>query len=363
MTLQDELVLSYYQRISMLSETHGVWLVRHTQTGRLAVEKHPSVYHLEVYRQLMARPVANTPRIYAAVEDGSGLTVIEEYVSGTPLSVLLQNGPLPEHIAAGLTRQLCVIVSALHESDPPIVHRDIKPANILVSDSGTLTLLDFDAAKPWHGAADRDTRLIGTAGYAAPEQYGFAASSPRTDQYAIGVLMSTMVHGGFSRGALTQHPYDRIAERCTRIDPADRYASVQDIVAELDAIFQSPGSAPTRAQPAGRRIPWLPPGFRTLHPGHMLGMGLWYVIAVWIGATLEVRNVSPGELLVNRIFAVIGLLGATLLAGNYLDVWTVLGIAKLPTPSRRRLAAALAAFCFFVAMAVLAVIISDLLNL
>ena len=59
----------------------------------------------------------------------------------------------------------------------------------------------------------------------------------------------------------------------------------------------------------------------------------------------------------------IGLLGATLLAGNYLDVWTVLGIAKLPTPSRRRLAAALAAFCFFVAMAVLAVIISDLLNL
>ena len=358
MTLQEELALSYYQRVSVLDEQHGVWLTRHTQSGRLAVEKHPSVYHLDVYRSLMAHPAAHTPRIYAAVEDGTGLTVIEEYISGTPLPELLKNGPLPESVAAGLAKQLCEIVAGLHGRTPPVVHRDIKPSNILVSDDGVLTLLDFNAAKPFTGASDRDTELIGTAGYAAPEQYGFAESSPRADQYAIGVLMAEMTRGGFSRSALSARPYDRIIERCTRMDPADRYDSVTDIVAELSSLFQSGDNAP-KTNSSCRFIRWLPPGFRSLRIGYMLPMALWYLFAVWVGMTLQVEHTGVAELGIHRVFATLALLGMTFFLGNYLEIWERAGLARIRPLLLRWLAIAVCAALIFICAVLLAVILSE----
>ena len=368
LTLQDELALSYYHHVSPLDEERGVWLVRHAQSGRLAVEKHPSVYHLEIYRALMAAPVPHTPRIYAAVENDAGLTVIEEFVSGMPLSVILKDGPLPERAAVDIVRQLCMIVAALHAHTPPIIHRDIKPSNILISDDGVVTLLDFDAAKPYTGKADRDTRLIGTAGYAAPEQYGFAASGPRTDQYAIGVLTAELIHGSFSRAALTQSPCDRVIERCTRMDPADRYPSVTDIVAELSAVFQSPVEthgipAERSSPPSGRFIPWLPPGFRSLRLWRMLLMGMWYAAAIWIGLTLQVENVSPGALVVHRICATAALLLDTLFLGNYLQIWERLGFTRIRQTRLRLIALIAFAFLLFVLSVFAAVLVSAILGL
>lgn len=360
MSLQDELALSGWQRVGRLSETHDVWLVRHAATGQLAVEKHLTVYHLDVYRQLMAAPAAHTPRVYAAAETGGSLTVIEEYLPGAPLSDLLLDGPIPERAAVQLTQQLCRIVADLHERTPPIVHRDIKPSNILMAEDGTLTLLDFNAAKPWYGAADKDTRLIGTAGYAAPEQYGFAASSPRTDQYAIGVLMATMAYGAFSRSALTQRPFDRIIERCTRIDPADRYPSVRDILAELSALFH-PEAAPAPKQPPARRsIRALPPGFRTLHPGSMVGMGLLYAFLIWVGLTLEPPEpITRAAVWIERVCATLGMLSVIFFLGDWLEVWERLEITRIRPKPLRWLVIAVIAFSILFAFAFLSVLLSE----
>lgn len=61
---------------------------------------------------------------------------------------------------------------------PPIVHRDIKPSNIILTEDGRIVLIDLNAARLDDKNRSHDTQLIGTAGFAAPEQYGFAASSP-----------------------------------------------------------------------------------------------------------------------------------------------------------------------------------------
>lgn len=360
MSLQDELSLSGWQRIGRLSETHDVWLVRHAPTGRLAVEKHLTVYHLDVYRQLMAAPAAHTPRVYAAVESGDTLTVIEEYIPGVPLSEKLAGGPIPEPAAARFALQLCRIVAGLHGSTPPIVHRDIKPSNILVAEDGTLTLVDFNAAKPWYGTADQDTQLIGTAGYAAPEQYGFAESSPRTDQYAIGVLMATMAYGTFSRSSLTQRPFDRIIERCTRIDPADRYPSVTAIVAELSALFQPEVRAALRESAETRTIRALPPGFRSLHPGAMLGMGALYAFLIWAGLTMQVEDAATQTALwIDRICATLGMVGVVFFLGNWLDVWEHAGITRIRSKALRWFVIAAMAVCILFSAAFFSVMLTE----
>ena len=326
MTVEEELRLSYYREISELNTAHGVFLVKNIQSNRLYVKKVLTVYSKDVYRYLIEHPVANTPRIYEAIEDDGKLIVIEEYINGTSLEQIISAGKISETQAIEIIEKLCRIVQDLHSCAPPIVHRDIKPTNIIVMDDRTVKLLDMNAAKQYLGAAEQDTQLIGTAGFAAPEQYGFGSSSVQTDMYAIGVLMAVLVYGRFTRGAVAGSPYDRIIERCTRLDPNDRYRSVSEIVAALSAIQNTTASV----QPKQRFIRWLPPGFRTLNPGRMVASFLLYmfIFAVGIGITVE-NAVSDVEVTLNRIFFILCSLAVVFFVGNYMDVWSAFGITKI----------------------------------
>ena len=343
MTIEEELTLSYYQEVSELNKEHGVTLVKNILTNRLYVKKTLSVYNAEVYRFLMRHPVDNTPRIYAAAEDDGRLIVIEEYISGASLREVLAQGPLSETEALEITTQLCDIVAELHACVPPIIHRDIKPGNILLTDDGTVKLLDMNAAKQYLGEAEQDTQLIGTAGYAAPEQYGFGSSTVQTDIYAIGVLMATLTRGSFSRRELTRSPYDRIIEKCTRIDPGERYPSVKHLARALEKLRSGSGDAAKR-----RYVRWLPPGFRTLKLWRMLPSGLAYLFLLLVGSGLTVENpVSQAEIVLNRAAFLLSCLAAVFFFGNYLDVWDLVGITKIRIKWLRRAAAAVGAAVSF----------------
>lgn len=332
MTVQDELTLSYYKRLGTLNEAHRVYLVQHTQSHRMFVEKHLTVYDREVFETLKAHPIPNIPRIFEIVEDDLQLIVIEEYLDGTSLEQILEKGTLSEPEAVRIVSELCEIVHRLHSCQPPIIHRDIKPSNILLAEDGSVKLLDLNAAKQYAGTADKDTHLIGTAGYAAPEQYGFGSSDVRTDIYAIGVLMAELVHGSFSRSRLTNWPYDSIAEKCTRMDPNLRYSSVQEVQYALAKL-----EGRSSAQPS-RFIRWLPPGFRSLKPLHMIPMGIWYLFVAALGLTMEFENISGTEIVINRIFIFASILLSTLFAGNYLEIWERVGIIRIQPPWLRILA-------------------------
>ncbi len=358
MTTEEELVLSYYKDIGQLNAEHGVALVQHSLTKRLYVRKILTVYNAEVYRSLMRHPVANTPRIFEAVEDNGTLTVIEEYIDGTNLRDLLEQGPLPSGQALDITEQLCRIVSDLHRCSPSIVHRDIKPSNIILTDDGTVKLLDMNAAKQVRRAEAQDTQLIGTAGFAAPEQYGFGSSTAQTDIYAIGVLMATMAYGSFSRSSLGDSPFDKIIEKCTRMDPEDRYGTAGELLRDLHALRQ----LPAQKSETGRYIRWLPPGFRSLKPLRMIAAVFLYGLLFAVGATLTVQNpVSQFDIILNRVFFILCCLAATLFLGNYMDIWEKLGITKIRSKGLRRFVILLGAgLSFFFLVFIMAIIESGM---
>ena len=192
MDYTERLTLSYYKTIAVLNEAHQVFLVQHRQTDQICVKKVLSIYNPEIFRFLREHPIPGTPGILALWEEDGMLTVLEEYISGITLEERMRNAPLTPEEVFSYFSELCDIAERLHQCKPPIIHRDIKPSNIMLTSCGHLVLLDFNAAKSFHGPAAADTTRLGTQGYAAPEQHGFGASSPQTDLYAMGVLLREM---------------------------------------------------------------------------------------------------------------------------------------------------------------------------
>ena len=133
-----KLPVSYYKRIGVLNEEHGVYIVQHRENGKVFIEKVLRVYDPGVYEQLFRHPVRGIPRIYAMYEESGTLTVIEEYISGETLEEILSIcGRLPEEDVIDCTVKLCDILSSLHSQDPMIIHRDIKPSNVILTHSAS----------------------------------------------------------------------------------------------------------------------------------------------------------------------------------------------------------------------------------
>lgn len=258
-----------YRDTAVINEAHGVFLVQHIDTGEYFVKKYLSVYNLSVYESLFRNPISGTPRIYCLYEAGGYLTVIEEYIKGTTLAELIRKHSLTPKLIRSYMGELCTIVGRLHHFRPPIIHRDIKPSNIIIDPAGQVVLLDFNAAKFFNQDASDDTVKLGTQGYAAPEQFGFGASTVQTDIYAIGITLKEAA-ASLDKGSSKKrrnHEFDEIIKRCTRLDAAQRYASVTLLKYEL----VPKGGILQRLFPQLFAYnKFLPPGFRRFSLPHML---------------------------------------------------------------------------------------------
>ena len=238
---------------------------------------------------------------------------------------------------------------------PPIIHRDIKPSNIIITSYNYAMLLDFNAAKQFSGQNESDTVLIGTPGYAAPEQYGFGASSPKTDIYSLGIVLREML------GSITPtfdidpilHRLNLIADRCTQMTPSARYQSVTEL---KNAVSQSYYPAQHDTSAAGNSSQYahqnhdnannaanadtakraihdsasrfLPPGFRTRTPWKMLLSSVAYLFIIWLCLSLELENTYGAKLWLERIFC-LGMFIFTIFCGfNYLNVQNILPLCK-----------------------------------
>ncbi len=234
--LSDEatLKLSEYAWMQDLDDTGNAGIVRHTETGKVYVEKILKQYDSSVYLYLLEHPVKNMPRIEALFEGRERLVIIEEYIPGATLADVLKDARLSPECAAEIAAKVCAILNDLHNLPTPIVHRDVKPSNIMCSTDGEVYLLDMNASKWYKEDETDDTRHIGTMGYAAPEQAGFGmtASSAKTDIYAVGVLMNVMVTGQYPKNEKAPEPLYSVIERCTRLDAKERL-SATDVIAAL----------------------------------------------------------------------------------------------------------------------------------
>ncbi len=321
MQLSDELTLSYYRQIAYIDQDHSVSLVQHTETGEFYVKKQLKIYNLDVYQSLRSSPVPNTPAIFELIEDQDELIVIEEYFQGNTLQQILdKNGVFTEDSVIDLMLMLCQIISDLHHRQPPIINRDIKPSNLLISSDGVLKLLDFNTAKFATEDQSRDTRLLGTAGYAAPEQYGFGASVMQTDLYSIGVLMNVLLTGRLPSEQLADSKLTGVIRKCTQLNPSDRFSNIDDLAEEIKSVKNSVRNSKKEEKniPAWRR--YLPPGFRTGSLFHEVIAVFGYIIIFYFGFTLEISNPSRLDLLLNRCAFILIFLAIVFFTFNYLGV-------------------------------------------
>ena len=159
-----------YDRVKLIkrSERGEVSLVRHRASGTRYIFRHFSGSS-EVYRKLLTISCPNLPQIMEVGEKEGKTALLEEYVQGDTLGELLQGGLLTAAEAKQITRQLCLALWVLHSMG--VVHRDVKPDNVIIRGKEAV-LIDFDAARIYKNENREDTQILGTTGFAAPEQYG-----------------------------------------------------------------------------------------------------------------------------------------------------------------------------------------------
>ena len=224
-----DFIENQYQKIRLLkkSERGEVWLTT-DQQGKLAIYRQSQQPNLPL-SELKTANISLLPQIYYIASDNSGTTCIEEYIHGQSLAdrKKMQNF-LTEREARKILLALSHGLAKLH--DLGIIHRDIKPEHILIEKDDTPRLIDFDTCRRFKDGKAEDTTLLGTKTYAPPEQFGFQQTDQRSDIYSLGVTISELLPPDY-QGTLRP-----ILNRCSRLDPADRY---QNMI-ELSNALQKP---------------------------------------------------------------------------------------------------------------------------
>lgn len=217
---------------------------------------------LFIYQQLSRIESIHIPKLYSFEEEENSIIIAEEYVEGESLDNYVKTHSCSETEIISLMLQLCNCMKLLHSQTPPIIHRDLKPQNIIVTEDGTVKIIDFDASRNYDSDSSRDTRLLGTDGYAPPEQFGYAQTDVRSDVYAAGIILYELIFGrkfpvnhknlpekelypvtGNSR--LTRRLVS-VIKKCTQFHPDSRYADM----AHLEKALLN-----TRKHPAWKIIP------------------------------------------------------------------------------------------------------------
>jgi serine/threonine protein kinase len=190
------------------------------------------------------------PRIYDYFSLGDRAYLIMEYIQGKDLESILNSTDefLPVELVREWAIELCDVLHYLHTHQPPIVFRNMKPSNVMIDALRHVRLIDFAIAKAYQPGV-KGTR-IGAEGYSPPEQYeGYA--SPAGDVYGLGATLHHILtrtdprmEPPFSfedRPIRDYNPdvpeaFAAIVVRALAYNPADRFASAEEMKQALEAI-------------------------------------------------------------------------------------------------------------------------------
>lgn len=189
------------------------------------------------------------PRIVDIIDNGVSIYVVMDYIEGESLGKILDTyGAQPQETVVEWAKQLCDVLSYLHSQNPPIIYRDMKPANVMLKPEGYIKVIDFGIAREYKAGNLTDTAVLGTRGYAPPEQHGARQTDVRSDIYALGMTMHHLLTGADPRpkdyiyASIREwkpnlsDSLERIVDKCTAIDPDNRYQSCAELMYALQHI-------------------------------------------------------------------------------------------------------------------------------
>jgi tetratricopeptide (TPR) repeat protein len=140
----------------------------------------------------------NLPRIYDHFPGHERSYLVMDFIEGQTLEEYLEqegSGSVSLEYVLNWGQQLCDVLDYLHTQQPPIIFRDLKPSNVMISSGKHIFLIDFGIARVFKPGQSHDTVALGSPGFAAPEQYGKAQSTPRSDIYSLGALLHCLLTG------------------------------------------------------------------------------------------------------------------------------------------------------------------------
>ena len=230
-TWLSDILREEYEVIRLMKESPrgSLRLIRHKTTGQKFILRH-FAGNSEVYRALLDYACPNLPTVYEVAERNGENLVLEEFIEGDTLGFLLKGALFSPEETKKIVIQVCQALWVLHSIGA--VHRDVKPENIILRGNEAV-LIDFDAARLHKPEHDNDTQILGTTGYAAPEQYGLSQSDIRTDIYSLGILINVMLTGEHPSKHLASGKMGRIVDRCTHVNPQRRYKNVLRLMEAL----------------------------------------------------------------------------------------------------------------------------------
>ena len=179
--------------------------------------------------------------------------LVMEFMEGQPLDKILGKGNIPFPRACAWVGEIASALNTAHRRG--VIHGDLKPANVLILDDGRVKLTDFGMAR-LANHDKKDTALLGTPAYWCPEQILGRPQDARSDIFSLGVVLYELVTGhrpfdadslqGICTRVLSSKPlppshtspsipkgFDAIIARCLEKDPGLRYASVDQLAADL----------------------------------------------------------------------------------------------------------------------------------
>ncbi|HIU35332.1 MAG TPA: protein kinase [Candidatus Fimenecus excrementigallinarum] len=226
------------------------WAVKlvKTEAAGNARQIRDSVMREAKMMQSFAHPAI--PKVADILDTAEYAAIVMEYIEGETLeNVVKTHGAQPVESVTAWALQLCDVLGYLHAQNPPVIYRDMKPANIILKPDGNISILDFGIMRTYKPNQKADTACLGTAGFAAPEQYGTSQTDCRSDIYALGMTMYNLCSGirptgksgvsfGTEKDRLNKF-FISIIKKCTALNPADRYPSCAALAKDLRIVWET----------------------------------------------------------------------------------------------------------------------------
>ncbi|MBQ9277638.1 MAG: protein kinase [Lachnospiraceae bacterium] len=340
----DDYISNTYEYMENLTDQCSSYIVLDKLNKRKYILKQLKRFDENIYVTLKNMNINGVPQIYEIYHLNSdrensdrensdkedSLVIIEEYIKGVTLTEYIEKNDVTEEKLVSIIIKLTDILEKLHNLNPPVIHRDIKPDNIILSDIGKTYLIDFNISRNYTGIKSKDTVIMGTAGFAAPEQFGFGESDARTDIYGLGATVKYII----DRCEIKSDRLTELVDKATKLSPDDRFQNVDElrkfIIDKLNVIkkdkdiYDSRNDNISNSHDAKSNIKaYALPGFRSKNPLHMLVAVFIYAFLLYCTITYKLDNyISDNkafELNANRIGFALALFIVFLFSCNYLN--------------------------------------------